>query len=308
MFNMAGYFSKKEDKKTGVFSDILKEESADSKSASDSKVGNSKYGPIHKLELKNVTQVYKEKGKENVVFKDFNLQVKDIAGGGQFTVIVGASGCGKSTILRYIAGLQQPTSGEIFLNGNLLQRKDRVGMVFQQYSSLPWATVLQNVALPLELSGVPKKEREERAMEMIKIVNLEGHEHKYAQYPILSGGQLQRVAIARSLIANNEMLLLDEPFGALDVNTRLKMQDMLVDIWEKVPGDPTFVLVTHDLSEAVYLADEIIIMKSNPGEVYEFMDIDLPMKREASVKRTPKFLEYVHHLEDVMMKINNTKK
>jgi NitT/TauT family transport system ATP-binding protein len=308
---MAGYFDKKEKEENGVFSKILKNDTdSETPVVHEEKThkGNSKYGEVNKVELKNVSQIYEEKGKKNVVFDNFNFEVKDIAGGGQFSVIVGASGCGKSTILRYIAGLQQPTSGEIFLNGNPLQRKDRVGMVFQQYSSLPWATVLQNVALPLELIGVPKKEREERAMEMIKIVNLEGHEHKYAQYPILSGGQLQRVAIARSLIANNEMLILDEPFGALDVNTRLKMQDMLVDIWEKVPGDPTFILVTHDLSEAVYLADEIIVMKSNPGEVYEFMDIDLPMKREASVKRTPKFLEYVHHLEDVMMKINNTKK
>jgi len=207
-------------------------------------------------------------------------------------------------LLRYIAGLQKPTSGEILVDGKLQTVNDKIGMVFQQYSSFPWSTVLQNVALPLELKGVAKAEREERAMEMIRIVNFEGHEHKFAQYPILSGGQLQRVAIARSLIANNEILLLDEPFGALDIQTRLKMQDMLIDIWSKIPGDPTFILVTHDLSEAVYLADEIYVLKSNPGEIYEFIDIDMPMKRESSIKRTPKFLEYVHHLEDTMMKIN----
>lgn len=264
-----------------------------------------KYEPIDKIQMKNINQVYVDKkGEKNVVFKDFNLDIKDIKGGGQFTVIVGASGCGKSTLLRYIAGLQKPTSGEIFVNGQLRTNQNRVGMVFQQYSSLPWATVLENVALPLELQGVPKAEREERAMEMIKIVNLEGHEYKFAQYPILSGGQLQRVAIARSLIANNEMLLLDEPFGALDINTRLKMQDMLIDIWSKVKGDPTFILVTHDLSEAVYLADEIYVLKANPGEVYQFLDLDIPMKRNAAIKRTPRFMEYVHHLEDVMMQIN----
>jgi NitT/TauT family transport system ATP-binding protein len=267
-----------------------------------------KYEPIDKIQMKNINQVYVDKkGVENVVFKDFNIDIKDIRGGGQFTVIVGASGCGKSTLLRYIAGLQKPTSGEIFVNGQLRTSQDRVGMVFQQYSSLPWATVLQNVALPLELQGVAKAEREERAMEMIKIVNLEGHEHKFAQYPILSGGQLQRVAIARSLIANNEMLLLDEPFGALDINTRLRMQDMLIDIWGKVKGDPTFILVTHDLSEAVYLADEIYVLKANPGEVHEFIDLDMPMKRDASIKRTPRFMEYVHYLEDIMMKINTNK-
>ena len=269
---------------------------------------DSKYDITNKFELKNINQRYVDKnGNDIVVFNNFNLQIKDVKDGGQFVVIVGASGCGKSTILRYLSGLQQPTSGEIFINGNILTRKDRVGMVFQQYSSLPWATVLENVALPLQLKGVKKEEREERAMEMIKLVHLDGHEHKYAQYPILSGGQLQRVAIARSLMANNEMLILDEPFGALDINTRLKMQDMLVEIWDKAPGDPTFILVTHDLSEVVYLADEIIVMKSNPGEVHEIIDISLPMKRDSSIKRTPKFLEYVHYLEDAMIKINSSK-
>lgn len=269
---------------------------------------DSKYDITNKFELKNINQRYVDKnGNDIVVFNNFNLQIKDVKDGGQFVVIVGASGCGKSTILRYLSGLQQPTSGEIFINGNILTRKDRVGMVFQQYSSLPWATVLENVALPLQLKGVKKEEREERAMEMIKLVHLDGHEHKYAQYPILSGGQLQRVAIARSLMANNEMLILDEPFGVLDINTRLKMQDMLVEIWDKAPGDPTFILVTHDLSEVVYLADEIIVMKSNPGEVHEIIDISLPMKRDSSIKRTPKFLEYVHYLEDAMIKINSSK-
>jgi len=319
---MAGYFEEK--KEVGVFSEILKDGEKEQLETVVSVENNSKdpvikivseeknkinfregkYEPIDKLELKNISQIYKDKnGQKNVIFDNFNLKVKDIKGGGQFTVIVGASGCGKSTILRYIAGLQNPTSGEIFIDGKPHTNKHRVGMVFQQYSSLPWATVLENVALPLELRGVSKSEREEQAMEMIKIVNLEGHEHKFAQYPILSGGQLQRVAIARSLIANNEMLILDEPFGALDVNTRLKMQDMLIDIWSKIPGDPTFILVTHDLSEAVYLADEIYVLKSNPGEIYDFIDIDMPMKRNSSIKRTPKFLEYVHYLEDVMMKI-----
>jgi NitT/TauT family transport system ATP-binding protein len=265
----------------------------------------SKYDTIDKIQLRNINQVYTDKnGSKNVVFDNFNMDIKDIKGRGQFTVIVGASGCGKSTILRYIAGLQKPTGGEIIINGKPRSNKDTVGMVFQQYSSLPWATVLENVALPLELQGVPKAEREERAMEMIKIVNLDGHEHKFAQYPILSGGQLQRVAIARSLMANNEMLLLDEPFGALDINTRLRMQDMLVDIWTKVKGDPTFILITHDISEAVYLADEIYVLKANPGEVYDFIDVDLPFERNSLLKRTPKFLEYVHHLEDTMMKIN----
>ncbi len=208
-------------------------------------------------------------------------------------------------MLRYIAGLQKPTSGEVILNGQPQTNEDRIGMVFQQYSSLPWRSVLDNVAFSLELQGVPRYEREEKAMEMIKLVGLEGHEYKYAQYPILSGGQLQRVAIARNLVGGSEVLLMDEPFGALDISTRLNMQDLLCNIWTKMPGDPTVMLVTHDLSEAVYLADEIVVLKANPGEVVENLHIDLPLEREKSLKRTKQFTDYVHYLEDIMMKIEN---
>ena len=133
-------------------------------------------------------------------------------------------------------------------------------MVFQQYSSLPWMTVLENVGLALKFQGVSKDERNERAMELIRLVGLEGHEYKYAQYPTLSGGQLQRVAIARSLLASPEILLMDEPFGALDIKTRLSMQDLLTNIWHQFQS--TIVFVTHDISEAVYLADDIYIMKT----------------------------------------------
>jgi NitT/TauT family transport system ATP-binding protein len=296
-----GYFDEKKEKQ-GVFTDIVTEVVAEP--VIEKKNTYSRYLDTDIIQLRGINQVYEEKGKKNVIFDNFNLDIKDIKGQGQFTVIVGASGCGKSTLLRYIAGLQKPTSGEIFIKGKPRTNNDRVGMVFQQYSSLPWLTVLQNVALPLELQGVPKDVRENAAMEMIKIVSLEGHEHKFAQYPILSGGQLQRVAIARSLMANNEMLLLDEPFGALDIQTRLRMQDMLIKIWTEVKGDPTFLLVTHDLAEAVYLGDEIIVLDANPGRVHEIIQVKLPVERDATIKRTPKFLEYVHHLEDTMMKLN----
>ncbi|MCL4153378.1 UNVERIFIED_CONTAM: hypothetical protein GTU68_021521, partial [Idotea baltica] len=134
------------------------------------------------------------------------------------------SGAGKSTILRYIANLQQPTEGTVKVKGKAVSDSERVSMVFQQYSSLPWMTVLDNVALALRYQGVSRSERDDRAMELIKMVGLEGHEQKFAQYPTLSGGQLQRVAIARSLLANPEILLMDEPFGALDIKTRLQMQ------------------------------------------------------------------------------------
>src|SRR5665647_305513 len=143
------------------------------------------------INLVNITQVYSDHTPPNVVFKDFNLDIKDIKDQGQFITIMGKSGCGKSTLLRYISGLQEPTSGEVYIYGKRRTSKDRIPMVFQQYTSFEWKTVLQNVALPLILKGVPKEEANDKAMNMIKVVGLAGHENKWAKYPILSGGQLQ---------------------------------------------------------------------------------------------------------------------
>ena len=270
------------------------------------KKNTSRYEDVDIIQLKKVNQVYSEKdGTEHTIFKDFDFSIKDVKDKGQFVVIVGASGCGKSTILRYIAGLQKPTSGEIIINDEPQTEDDRIGMVFQQYSSFPWRTVLDNIAFPLELQGVPVDERRERAKEMIELVGLKGHEFKYAQYPILSGGQLQRVALARNLIAGNEILLLDEPHSGLDITTKLEMGDLLCNIWDTLnkDRDTTFIMVTHDLNEAVYLADEIYVMDANPGRVVEKIQINLPYKRDKSIKRTKQFTEYVHYLEDLMMKI-----
>ncbi|HMV24253.1 MAG TPA: ATP-binding cassette domain-containing protein, partial [Saprospiraceae bacterium] len=177
------------------------------------------------IELKDVDQSYDD-GKVQII-KGLNLTIEDKPAQGQFTILLGMSGCGKSTLLRYIAGLQKPTSGTVLLHGKPVDADNRASMVFQEYSSLPWMTVLDNVALPLEFKGIAKKQRYEQAMDMIEMVGLKGHESKYAQYPTLSGGQLQRVAIARSLLANSDVLLMDEPFGALDINTRLQMQELL---------------------------------------------------------------------------------
>ena len=162
-------------------------------------------------------------------------------------------------------------------------------------------TVLDNVGLALRYKGLLKKERDEKALEMIELVGLAGHENKFAQYPTLSGGQLQRVAIARSLLANPEILLMDEPFGALDVGTRLQMQDLLLKLWMKF--HPTIVFVTHDISEAVYLADEIYIMKKAPSRFVECIKVDLPYPRSRATKREPRFEELVHVVEDKMVEV-----
>lgn len=251
------------------------------------------------IALKNINQTYD--GGETYVLKDLDFLVEDKPAQGQFVVILGPSGSGKSTILRYIAGLQTPTDGQVLIHDKPINDSKRVGMVFQQYSSLPWMTVLENVALALRYQGIPEKQRREKAMEIIERVGLAGHEHKFAQYPTLSGGQLQRVAIARSLMANPDILLMDEPFGALDINTRLQMQDLLASIWHDF--HPTVVFVTHDISEAVYLGDDIYILKAPPSRFVHHIHVDLPFNRNKGTKRDPKFIELVQEVEDKMLEV-----
>lgn len=252
------------------------------------------------IELKNVSQSYD--GGKSFIIQNLNLLVEDKPAQGQFVILLGMSGCGKSTLLRYIAGLQQPTQGEVLLYGKPRTDADHVGMVFQQYSSFPWLTVLENVALGLEFKGMEEKDRNQKAMEMIELVGLAGHENKFAQYPTLSGGQLQRVAIARSLLANSDILLMDEPFGALDIKTRVQMQDLLLSLWNKFHS--TVLFVTHDIREAVYLGDDIYFMKSAPSRIVEHVKVDLPSNRNQETRRLPRYNELVYTIEDLMFKTN----
>lgn len=251
------------------------------------------------VELRGVKQTYD--GGNNWIIKDLDFVIEDKPGQGQFVGVLGVSGSGKSTMLRYIAGLQEPTGGKVLVNDKPVSRDNRVSMVFQQYSSLPWMTVLDNVGLALRYQGVSKKERDARAMEMLIDMGLEGQQDKFAQYPSLSGGQLQRVAIGRSLLANSKVLLMDEPFGALDIKTRFQMQDLLSGIWRKY--QPTIVFVTHDISEAVYLADDIYILRAQPGQFVEHIDIDLPLERNKQTKRESRFIELVHEVEDKLVEV-----
>jgi len=252
------------------------------------------------IELRGISQSYD--GGKNWIIDGLDFLIEDKPDQGQFVVLLGMSGSGKSTLLRYIAGLQNPTKGTVSVKGKIVDESQRVSMVFQQYSSLPWKTVLENVGLALKFQGVSKKERDARAMELIKLVGLDGHQNKFAQYPTLSGGQLQRVAIARSLLANPEILLMDEPFGALDVKTRLIMQDLLTNIWRKFQS--TIVFVTHDISESVYLADDIYIMKSQPSKIVEHIHVDLPIERTRLTKRDPQYIKLVHEVEDRMVAVS----
>ena len=261
--------------------------------------------PTHKepkkiIDLTGIAQSYNNG--QTYIIKDLNFAVQEQTDKGKFIGLLGASGSGKSTLLRYIAGLQIPTAGNVLINGATPSADNRVSVVFQEYSSMPWYTVLENVALALTYKGMSKKERNERAMEMIELVGLSGHENKYAQIPGLSGGQLQRVAIARSLLANSNILLMDEPFGALDINTRLQMQDLLLSLQEKFKMYVIF--VTHDISEAVYLSDVIYMMKKAPSLIEEEIIINLPDHRSRDLKRDPKFIDLVYQVEDVMVRLS----
>jgi len=244
------------------------------------------------LELRHVRQTYAN-GKV-CVLDDFNLLVENIPNRGQFEVMLGPSGCGKSTVLRYLTGLQQPTSGEVLLYGQPITCDPGVTMVFQDYSSLPWLTVQENVELPLKLKGVSGKERRERARAILAEVGLSGHEHKFAKYPNLSGGQLQRVAIARSLVANPTI-------------TRLKMQLLLHQLWRKGGPEATIVFVTHDLQEAIFLGTRIHIMSNPPGaHIVESLEVDLPVDRTKETKRTPEFIALLARVDDLMEGVGYT--
>jgi NitT/TauT family transport system ATP-binding protein len=247
--------------------------------------------PLHPnvLELRKVCKNFTTPdGKEFQAIRDVSLTVRDEPGVGEFRVFLGPSGCGKSTILNIVAGLYQPTSGEALLRGKPIAGPghDR-GMVFQSYSSYPWLSVLENVAFGLKLRGVPKAEREREARTWIEKVGLKGSERKYPKQ--LSGGMRQRVAIARTLAVKPQIILMDEPFGALDVQTRLGMQNLINELWEEIEG--TILFVTHDIPEAVYLADKIHILSAGPGGIVDEVDVDLPLHRTEDLKSTARFRE-----------------
>ncbi len=254
------------------------------------------------IQLKGITQTYD--GKTNII-DNLDLQIQNEPGQNQLIALLGPSGCGKSTLLRYISGLKTPTKGEVLLNGKPLTDNSVVGMVFQDYSSFPWRTVLSNVALGMELEGVPEKECKEKAMEIIKLVRLEKQANYYPSS--LSGGQKQRVAIARSLLVSQKILLMDEPFGALDTETRFEMQDLMQTLINEKLTDTTIILVTHDIPEAVFLADEVLLMQSNPGKIADRIEIPLPGTRTKELKRESKFTKIVWDIEDRMKKLNEGK-
>lgn len=231
-----------------------------------------------KIVLDNLTQVYYIRTKENAkkrkftAIKDFSLSIDK----GEFIAIVGPSGCGKSTLLDIISGLSKANSGNIFIDGNTITGPalDR-GFVMQGYALFPWRTVRRNVEFGLELKKIPKKERANISQEYLELVGLKGYEERYPHE--LSGGMRQRVAIARSLAYEPEVLLMDEPFAAVDAQTRETLQDELLRIWEKT--NKTIIFVTHSIEEAVLLADRVVVLTKNPGTIKKVVEINLPRPR-----------------------------
>jgi NitT/TauT family transport system ATP-binding protein len=228
------------------------------------------------IEIKNINKSFDGRGKNLSVLEDINLTIDD----GEFVCLLGPSGCGKTTLLRLIAGLDNPTSGEIVANGEVVENPsgDRA-VIFQQYSLFPWLTVLQNVTFGLEMSGGSKEENVKAAERYLKSVGLLEFKDSYPHE--LSGGMKQRVAIIRSLLNHSPILLMDEPFSALDMQNRHKLQEQLIGVWKRFEN--TIVFVTHDVDEAVYLADKIVLLDKNPGKIAEVISVDLerPRKRES---------------------------
>lgn len=241
------------------------------------------------IQIKDVSMVYTNNiGEEIVALNNVSLDIHK----GEFISLLGPSGCGKSTLIRLIADLLQPTSGNVSIGGKSpreIRLEQKYGIVFQSPVLYDWRTVRRNICLPMEIMGVPKKERTSRIDKMLNLVELKEFGYKYPFQ--LSGGMQQRVGIARALALEPEILLMDEPFSALDEFTREKLNEDLLNIWGKTKN--TVIFVTHNIPESVFLSDRVVVLSPHPGRLSAIVDIDLPRPRENSLRETPEFYEYV---------------
>jgi NitT/TauT family transport system ATP-binding protein len=252
-----------------------------------------------KITVRNVSRSFPSANGETVhALEGINLEIEDAYSRegrdiGEFRVLLGPSGCGKSTLLRLIAGLDRADTGEVLVNEQPVHGpgKDR-GMVFQKYTSFPWLTVAGNIAYGLKINGVPEQQRKETVAQLVQAVGLSGFENSYPE--TLSGGMQQRVAIARTLALRPAVVLMDEPFGALDAQTRGEMQQLLLKVWDETAS--TILFVTHDVEEAVYLADRIFIMSAHPGTIIEDVQVPFDRPRELSLKERNEFHELQNYV------------
>lgn len=245
------------------------------------------------ISVANVTKTFGEGPSQVTAMEGVSLSIAR----GEFVVFLGPSGCGKSTLLRMIAGLDAPSAGAISVDGRQVEgRNPAIGMVFQSYTSFPWLSVKDNIAFGLDLARVGKAAREAKIESILDRVSLA----KFAKaYPSqLSGGMQQRVAIARALAVDPQVLLMDEPFGALDALTRVEMQGFLLDLWEQ--DKKTVVFVTHDIDEAMLLADRIVVFSSHPGRVAEIIEVDIPHPRTMDQTEREDFTSLRHKLRRLL--------
>ena len=241
------------------------------------------------VSIKHLDKIYSNLLKEDTVaLKDINLEIKN----GEFLSIIGPSGCGKSTLLKVIGGLEKPTRGEI----EYLDKENRLGFVFQDSVLLPWKNVRENAEFPLVIQKKQTKENEERLDALLELAGLT--EFKTALPRELSGGMKQRVSIVRALSYDAPLLLMDEPFGALDAITRDHMNEELLNIWTQTKK--TIVFVTHSIGEAVFLADRVVVMSTRPGTIKEIVPIDLSRPRNSQTRNNPKFSEYTGYLRGII--------
>jgi NitT/TauT family transport system ATP-binding protein len=245
------------------------------------------------LEVKNLCKEFEGRSGTVTALQDISFKTRQR----EFICVIGPSGCGKSTLIRILAGLETPTAGEMLLDGRPVvgPGPDR-GMVFQGYTLFPWRTVRQNVMFGLEIAGRSRAHAEEEARHWIDLVGLSKFEKAYPHQ--LSGGMKQRVAIARALANQPRILLMDEPFGALDAQTRARMQSYLLEIWQNI--DITILFITHDLDEAIYLADRIVVLKAHPGEISEIIEVPVPQPRQPDQLLSPEFLATKLRLEQLI--------
>lgn len=259
------------------------------------------------IDIKDVHKVFKvEKGPDVNALNGVSLSIER----NEFVCVVGPSGCGKTTMLNIIAGLESYDSGSVTMHGQpIIGPGPERGVIFQQYALFPWMTVKKNIEYGLKFIRKPgavsgedrytKEEKSKLADHYIKMVNLSGFEHSYPK--ALSGGMKQRVAIARAYALNPEVLLMDEPFGALDAQTRAQLQEDLLRTWEK--EKKTVFFITHDVDEAVLLASKVVIMSARPGQIKEIVDVDLPYPRTQATKMEEEFMRYKNYIWDTVYKM-----
>lgn len=250
-----------------------------------------------KILAEHIDKVYTSGKKSTKAIEDASIDIQD----NDFVCIVGPSGCGKSTLLRMLAGLDFPTAGNIIVNDRRVTGPgpDR-GMVFQTYTLFPWMTVEDNIKFGLKIKKMPKEEQQEIAERYLDIIGLKKFAKAYPKE--LSGGMKQRVAIARALANQPEVLLMDEPFGALDPHTKSMMQLLMREIWEK--EHPTVVFITHDIDEAVFLANKIYVMSARPGKIIKEVNVYLPHKRKLELKDDPEFIKIRKGINDLLYSAN----